>query len=475
VAGYFLNAAVAHYLMTDKKDTRLYNAAKKLADCWYHNLGPPPKKSWYNGHQAMEMALVRLGRLVNQTEGECRGDKYIELAKFLLDCRNGGSEYDQSHVPVIRQYTAVGHAVRASYSYAGMAGVAMETGDVDYHSAVASIWDNLVHRKYYINGGIGSGETAEGFGPDYSLPQMSYCEACSSCGEMFFQHQMNMTYHDAKYADLYEETLYNAVLGSIDLEGKGFYYRNLLNSRWARYPWHGCPCCVGNIPRVLLMLPTWMYTKSADSIYVNLFIGSTVTVENVAGTDVEMVQVTDYPWSGKVSITVNPAVEKEFSVKVRVPNRSVSDLYTGTPESDGMTSIALNGSAITPPVEKGYAVITRTWNAGDKIDLVLPMKVQRVKGIDKIAATRGQVALRYGPLIYSAENVDQDLENVLSPESALSTQWRGDLLGGVMVIKGTWADGSALMAIPNYARNNRPVDTSEGRPTARSSVWLKDQ
>jgi DUF1680 family protein len=188
-----------------------------------------------------------------------------------------------------------------------------------------------------------------------------------------------------------------------------------------------------------------------------------------------MVQATDYPWSGDVSITVNPAEEKRFCVKVRTPSRSVSDLYTAEPQSDGITSIALNGAAITPPVEKGYAVLARNWKAGDKIDLKLPMKVQRVKGIDKIAATRGQVALRYGPLIYSAESVDQNLENVLSPESALSTEWRGDLLSGVTVIKGAWADGSALMAIPYYARDNRPVDTSAGRPPARSSVWLKDQ
>ena len=409
VAGYFLEAAIAHYLMTNKTDARLYNAAKKLADCWCDNLGPPPKKPWYDGHQAMEIALVRFGRFVNEVEGDGKGDKYIELAKFLLDNRKDGHEYDQSHVPVIQQYEAVGHAVRASYSYAGMADVAMETGDVDYQSAVMSLWDNIVNRKYYVTGGVGSGETSEGFGPDYSLRHNAYCESCSSCGEIFFQHKLHLTYHDAKYADLYEETLYNALLGSIDLEGKNFYYQNPLDSNRPRYDWHGCPCCVGNIPRTLLMLPTWTYSKSADSIYVNLFIGSTVTVEDVAGTDVEMVQATDYPWSGNVSITVNPAAEKEFSVKVRIPNRSVSELYSSTPQSDGITSIALNGSAITPRVEKGYAVITRTWKAGDKIDLVLPMKIQRIKGIDKIAATRGQVALRYGPLIYCVESVDQEL------------------------------------------------------------------
>jgi len=479
VAGYFLESGIAHHLMTNGTDTRLYDAAKKLADCWYANLGPPPKKEWYDGHQAMEIALVRFGRFVNQVEGQSQGDKYIELAKFLLDCRKEGHPYDQSHVPVIEQYEAVGHAVRASYSYAGMADVAMETGDVDYQSAVASLWDNIVHRKYYLTGGVGSGETSEGFGPDYSLRHNAYCESCSSCGEIFFQHKLHLTHHEAKYADLYEETLYNALLGSIDLEGKNFYYQNPLDSNRARYDWHGCPCCVGNIPRTLLMLPTWTYSKGDKSIYVNLFIGSTMTVEDVAGIDVEMVQKTDYPWSGEVSITVNPTQEKDFSIRLRVPDRSVSDLYAGEPPCDGITSIAINGAKITPPVEKGYAVIARTWQAGDRIDLALPMKVQRIKGIEKIEATRGRVALRYGPLIYSAESIEQNLDNVLNPESALRTQWRGDLLGGVMVIRGTWADGSPLEAIPYYARNNRFVETSgdggASRSMASSSVWLRDQ
>ena len=474
VAGYFLDAAVAHYQMTQGKDARLYLAAKKLADCWCNNIGPAPKKAWYNGHQGMEMALVRFGRLVNQAEGKHKGKKYIALAKFLMDCRKGGVEHIQAHVPVIRQYRAVGHAVRATYSYAAMAGVAMETGNVDYQSAVASIWANLVHRKYYITGGVGSAiGSAEGFGPDYVLPQEAYCEACASCGEIFFQHQMGMMRQDSKYADLLEETLYNAMLGSIDLAGKGFYYRNHLESPYPRYPWHGCPCCVGNIPRTLLRLGSWTYSKTADSIYVNLFVGSSVTVKNVSGTDVEMVQATDYPWSGKVSITVNPSAPKEFSVKIRVPSRSVSDLYTQSPQADGITSITLNGSVITPQLEKGYALIRRTWKAGDTIDLLLPMKIQRVKGIDKIVATRGRVALRYGPLVYSVELVDQPMDKVLKPTSTLRTEWRGKLLDGVMVIQGVWADGSPLLAIPNYARENRAAHLR--KHIVRSMVWMKDQ
>jgi DUF1680 family protein len=262
------------------------------------------------------------------------------------------------------------------------------------------------------------------------------------------------------------------------LDGRNFYYQNPLDSRGPRYDWHVCPCCVGNIPRTLLMLPTWTYARSADSIYVNLFIGSAVTVEDVAGTDVQMIQKTDYPWSGDVSVTVNPQEQKTFSVMIRVPNRSVSELYTGAPQSDGITSISVNGSAITPSVDKGYAVISRQWKAGDKIDLKLPMKIQRIKASDKIEATKGRVALRYGPLIYSAERVDQDIDNILIPESALTAEWKGDLLGGIMVIKGTWADGSVLTAIPNYARDNRDASDQNdrrGRGTISSYVWLKDR
>jgi DUF1680 family protein len=467
-AGYFIESAINHYLMTGRNDARLYNAAKKLADCWYDNLGPAPKKAWFDGHQEMEQALVRFGRFVNEMEGGDKGRKYIQLAKFLLDGRRNGTEYDQSHLPVVQQYEAVGHAVRAVYTYSGMADVAMETRDVDYQSAVMSLWDNIVNRKYYLTGGVGSGESSEGFGPNYSLRNNSYCESCSSCGEIFFQWKMNLTYHDARYADLYEETLYNGLLGSLDLEGKNFYYTNPLGANAPRTPWHTCPCCVGNIARTLLMLPTWTYAKSADSIYVNLFIGSTVTVENVAGTDVQMVQATDYPWNGKVTITVNPRAPKTFSVRIRVPNRSVSRLYTSAPDANGIASISVNGSAVKPKIEKGYAVITRAWKAGDRIELVLPLKVQRVKASEKIAATQGRVALRYGPLVYNIEQVDQDITKILGSASALTTEWKGDLLGGVMVIQGKFADGTPLMAIPNYARYNRnpPAPPPQPRPPA---------
>jgi uncharacterized protein len=461
-SGYFLESAINHYQMTAKKDARLYNAAKRLADCWYANLGPAPKKPWYDGHQEMEQALVRFGRFVNDMEGSGHGDKYIQTAKFLLDCRYTAAvnpardrqEYDQSHLPVTQQYEAVGHAVRATYTYSGMADVAVETHDPDYQSAVRSLWDNVVNKKYYLTGGIGSGETSEGFGPNYSLRNNAYCESCSSCGMVFFHWKMNLAYHDARYVDNYEETMYNALLGSLDLDGNTFYYTNPLDAKMGRSTWHTCPCCVGNIPRTLLMVPTWTYAKAPDGIYVNMYIGSTVTLDN----DVEMVQDTDYPWSGKIAITVNPKSPKNFSVRLRIPNRTTSKLYQPTPEVNGLLSLSVNGKAVKPAIEKGYATITRNWKAGDKIELELPLKPQRITAVDQIASTHNKVALRYGPLIYNFERADQDISKTLSLNSPLTTKWQGDLLGGVTTINGEFSDGTKMQAIPNYTRTNRDKD-----------------
>jgi uncharacterized protein len=482
VAGYFIESAINHYTFTDGKDLRLYNAAKKLADCWVANIGPG-KKEWFDGHQEMEQALVRFGRFVNDLEGNHGGDAYIVLAKFLLDSRRGGSEYDQSHLPPGQQYEVVGHAVRAMYFYSGMADIAAETNDRDYQSAVISLWDNMVNRKYYVTGGIGSGETSEGFGPNYALRNEAYCETCSSCGVVFFQYKLNLAYHDAKYADLYEQTMYNALLGGVALDGKSYCYTNpLVNTERAK--WHVCPCCVGNVSRTLLMIPTWTYVKSKDGLYVNMFVGSRIHVGQIAGTNVEVVQKTEYPWQGSVSIALSPEETRTFSVYVRVPNRGTSKLYQESPTVNGVKRFAINGEELTPTIERGYAVVTREWKAGDRIDVEFPMEPQRILADGRVKADLGLVALQYGPLVYNVETADnQDIDRTLS-DAPLKAEWRPDLLSGVMVITGQWQDGSAMTAIPNFARANRvgpPADyPSEGaperglrpKPPAKSKVWI---
>jgi uncharacterized protein len=520
VAGYFIESAINHYGLTEGRDRRLYDAAKRLADCWADHIGPPPKQEWFDGHQEMEQALVRFGRFVNEVEGGSAGrmpappsagqspaprkpgpgDRYIALAKFLLDCRRGGSEYDQSHVRVQEQYEAVGHAVRAVYTYSGMADVAVETHDVDYQSAVKSLWDNVVHKKYYLTGGVGSGETSEGFGPDYSLRNNSYCEACSSCGEIFFQWKLHLAYHDARFADLYEQTLYNALYGSLDLAGTAFYYTNPLDANAQRAPWHNCPCCVGNIARTMLMLPTWTYSKGADGVYVNLFVGGRVDLGEVAGTRLEIVQATRYPWDGRVTLTVNPSMPTPFAVRIRSPRRDVSSLYRAVPGGDAIAGVTVNGAVVKAAAVNGYLEIARTWRKGDTIELALPMPVQRVYGSDRIVSgsvegspTKGRVAVRVGPLVYNIEQVDQDIAGVLEPSATLATEWRPNLLGGVNVVTGVFAGGAKMTAIPNFARYNRnppapppappaPAGAGASQPASRpapppptSIVWIRER
>src|SRR5208282_3581878 len=198
----------------------------------------------------------------------------------------------------------------------------------------------------------------------------AYCESCANCGVLFFQDKMNSIFHQARFADLYEDTFYNAILGDLDLDGRNFTYTNALDSSEKRYPWHGCPCCVGNIPRTLLMLPTWMYAVGTDSLYVNLYTGSTVTVDNVAGAKVEIEQTTDYPWNGKVAIVVRPAAgaeAKQFAIRLRVPRHDASRLYTNQPAVEGLKSLTVNGSPQAVKLDGGYAAISRAWKAGDRI------------------------------------------------------------------------------------------------------------
>jgi DUF1680 family protein len=343
-----------------------------------------------------------------------------------------------------------------------MSDVAAETGDIDYQSAVMSLWNNMINKKYYVTGGVGSGETSEGFGPNYSLRNSAYCESCSSCGLIFFQHKMNIAYHDAKYADLYEETMYNALLGSLDFEGKHFYYTNPLTAYNGRDAWHVCPCCVGNIPRTLLMIPTWTYVTGKDGIYVNMYVGSTIKVERVAGTDVEMVQETDYPWKGEVSIIVNPKEDKRFTVYVRVPNRKTSELYTSVPELNTLKSLSVNGETVEMKADRGYIAITRDWKKGDHIDLEIPLEVQQITADEKIEALSGLTALRYGPMIYNVEKADNKDINLAVGSEPFEAVWRDDMFKGIVGIEGKWADGSELLAIPNYRRINRIQPRQEG-------------
>jgi DUF1680 family protein len=241
---------------------------------------------------------------------------------------------------------------------------------------------------------------------------------------------------------------------------------------------------VGNFARTLLMIPTWTYVKSNDALYVNMFVGSKIHVGQVAGTNVEVVQKTEYPWNGSISITVNPEEAKTFSVYVRIPDRTTSKLYKESPQLRGVKRFAINGHELKLVIQKGYAVVTREWKAGDHIELELPMEPQRVVADNRIDADRALVALKYGPLVYNVETADNGNIGRKLADGPLKAEWRPDLLGGVMVISGKWQDGAPMLAIPNFARSNRvgpphdyPLGDDGGRGPAieapiDSKVWI---
>ncbi len=442
--GHLYEAAVAHYEATGKRT--LLDIALRTADLLDRAFGPGKRSTW-PGHLVTEIGLVKLYRVTGDP-------RYLNLARFLLDERGpdgspgAGRTYNQSHARIVDQAEAVGHAVRATYMYAGIADVAALTGDQAYLAAMNRIWGNLVAKKIYITGGIGSTGSGEAFGRNYELPNMTaYNETCAAIGNEFWNHRLFLLEADGKYVDVMERTLYNGLISGVSLDGESFFYPNPLesNGQHARSPWFGVACCPGNITRFLASVPGYVYAQSGDTLYVNLFVGSTAEIKMDNGRALKVTQQTRYPWDGDVKITVNPDRAGPLTLKVRFPgwarNEPVpSDLYRFADESTDPVTLRINGRAVPAKTEKGYVSLKRTWRAGDTIDLHLPMPVRRVVAHEEVQADRGRVALQRGPLVYTAEwpdNPNGRVRNLMLPDSAkLTAEFQPALLQGVTVIRG---------------------------------------
>lgn len=473
--GHLTEAAVAHFQATGKRS--LLNIAIRFADLLVNTFGPGKRAIW-PGHQITEMALVKLYRVTGN-------EQYLALSKFMLDVRGpdgdrgAGRTYNQSQAKVIEQTEAVGHAVRASYMYSGMADVAAMTGDLSYLHAIDAIWNDVVGKKLYITGGIGASGAGEAFGAAYELPNMSaYCETCAAIGNDYWNHRLFLLHADAKYIDVMERTLYNGLISGVSLDGKSFFYPNPLESRGQheRKPWFGVACCPGNITRFIASVGGYQYAKQGQTVFVNLYAAGTADVRLDNGTNVKLVQRTKYPWDGRVSMTVTPSRAGNFALNIRIPgwaqNTAVpSDLYTFTDKVTAPVTLTVNGVAQKVAPVNGYARINRTWKAGDVVVLNLPMPVRRVAAHTSVAADKGRMALQRGPIMFAAEwpdNPTANLRNLFVSDSApVTTEFRPNLLGGVQVVK-TRATSvvvnaagqierkpTELVAIPYYAWANR--------------------
>jgi hypothetical protein len=491
--GHLYEAAAAHYQATGKRT--LLDVALRAAELLVRTFGPGRQSIW-PGHQITEMGLVKLYRATGD-------ERFLNLAKFLLDARGpdgargAGRQYNQSHAKVIDQTEAVGHAVRATYMYSGMADVAALTGDASYITAIDRIWENVAARKLYITGGIGATGSGEAFGRDYELPNMSaYNETCAAVGNDYWNHRLFLLRADARYIDVMERTLYNGLISGVSLDGKSFFYPNPLESagQHQRSPWFGVACCPGNITRFLASVPGYVYAQQGSALYINLYVGSKSDIKMDNGRTIHLTQETRYPWDGRVRMTIAPDRKSRLTIKVRIPGWArdeavPSDLYRFADKVEDRVALKVNNRAIALDIEKGYVSITRVWKRGDVIDLRLPMPVRRIVANEQVQADGGRVALQRGPIVYCAEWPDNPGGRVrnlmLSDGEKLTAEFRPDLLGGVAVIKGRAValayneQGGVVkreqdfMAIPYYAWANRgagemivwiPANESSARP-----------
>ncbi|HET7838158.1 MAG TPA: beta-L-arabinofuranosidase domain-containing protein [Rectinemataceae bacterium] len=506
VSGHFIEAAVAYYRATGKR--ALLDIMMRNADHIDSVFGPEEgKKHGYPGHQVIEMALVQL----HEATGE---ERYLRLAQYFIDERGKqpnffdleaeargeagdrgkfGSrvyEYTQSHLPVREQRVATGHAVRAVYMYAAMADLARISGDEGLASACRALWADLTRRQMFITGGIGQQEDWEGFSRDWDLPNdMTYNETCASVGLVFWAKRMSELELKGDYYDVAERALYNGALAGMSLDGKKYFYANLLESvpevmvgrrdpdyaATTRRPWFACACCPPNLARLIASLSGYILSADDAGVAVQLYIGCEAELE-CGGARLGLRIEGSLPWSGGVRIALDAERPSRFALRLRIPGWC-----------SGATA-RLGGAPLEGRLEDGYLVIDREWRRGDLVELELPMPIQRIRANPLVRADAGRVALTRGPLVYCFEEADNGagLWNLTIPKDArLEAAEEPGLLGGVVTLSlegrrrvGDWGDelyrseealtrGVRLRAVPYFVWDNRGEN--------EMSVWLREE
>ncbi len=479
-SGHLYEAAVAHYRATGKRS--LLDVAIKNADLVCQVFGPEEgQKHVPSGHPIVEMALAKLYKVTGN-------EQYLRTAKYFVEetgrCTDGHapSEYSQDHKPILQQEEIVGHAVRAGYLYSGVADVAALTGDTAYFHALSRIWENMAGRKLYITGGIGSRAQGEGFGPDYELNNhTAYCETCAAIANVYWNHRMFLATGDSKYEDVLERALYNGVISGVSLSGDRFFYDNPLESmgQHARQAWFGCACCPGNVTRFMASVPHYMYATQKNDVFVNLYVQSTAEIETQKN-QLEIRQKTDYPWDGKISLTIEPKKKQTFALRLRIPgwaqNRPVpTDLYHYIGEGKGFT-LTVNGQETDYRMENGYAVVRRKWNKGDRVELNLPMEVRQVEANPQVLDDRGKAAIERGPIVYCIEDKDQPDSTVFNKFIPIGTPMasvcKPETLNGIVGLTGMAKALSRNGDVTDVPFHAIPYSVWNNRGNSQMAVWI---
>ncbi len=498
--GHMYEAAVAYYQATGKrewlniaeKNARHINKVFFEGDENYND-GKPVNQA--PGHEEIELGLIKLFRVT--------GDSlYLNMAKKFLDIRGVtykpdgkgvmSATYSQQHLPVAEQREPVGHAVRAAYLYSAMAEVQSLLKTDEYTEALNSIWQNIMDTRMHITGGLGAIHGIEGFGAEYELPNANaYNETCASVGNVFFNFRMFLLTGDAKYLDVAEVALYNNSLAGVSMSGDRFHYVNPLEfdgekpynfGNPGRSHWFSTACCPTNIARLIPQISGMAYTYDENNIYTGLYMGSTTSIP-VRGSNVNIRQITKYPFKGDVRFEISPDKPEKFNLNLRIPTWTSDqfvpgELYNYINENEAPVEIKLNGKTVKLEMKNGFACISRKWKSGDVVELALPLSVKYNTSIDLVEENRNRVAITRGPLVYCAEEIDNGdaILNfaVAQPSSTTgiteSIFSEGELRNMVQISVPAIhyhfgaKDKSRLKLVPYFAWNNR------GRGSM--AVWL---
>ncbi|GLB48319.1 glycoside hydrolase family 127 protein [Neptunitalea lumnitzerae] len=479
-AGHMYEAAAVHYKATGKRN--FLDIALKNADLMVKTFGDGEDKiAAVPGHQIIETGLIKLYQITEK-------ESYLELAKYFLDHRGDPENhelfgsYSQDSLPVVEQEEVVGHAVRAVYMYAGMTDIAALMGDQQYRNAVDKLWHNMVYKKMYVTGGIGAKHEGEAFGENYELPNLTaYNETCAAIGDVYWNNRLFNLTGDVKYYDVLERTLYNGLISGISLTGTEFFYPNALESdgtykfnqgACTRKEWFDCSCCPTNLIRFIPAIPGLIYAKEDTTVFVNMYMSSEAEVA-LENQKVVLKQETAYPWNGAIKLTVTPAKQEAFTLKLRIPGWARNEVlpgglyhYKNTVNDSYVVNV--NGKTENATEEDGYIVLTKEWKKGDVVELVLPMEVREVIANNKVAEDKGKVALEYGPLVYAIEEVDNK-ENFdllkINNNTQFKVSFEPTLLKGVNTIQFT-TDETTFKAVPYYAWSNRGIN--------KMKVWVEE-
>lgn len=460
--GHLIESAAEHYRLTG--NTNYLMVATRAADLLVKvHAGRERLKT--SGHPEIELALVKLYRVTGRQD-------YLDLAVSLVNnARINATAWSQGR-PALGHDDVHGHCVAMLYLYAAATDITVLQNDQPLLQSLGRKWEHMVGRKLYLTGGVGHRGYGEGFGPDYELPNdaNAYCETCAGIASVFWQWRLFLREGDARYIDLIERTLYNVIAAGSGLSGDRFFYVNPLgtdgNGKFnqglaSRFAWTGCPCCPANLVRFWPRLPEFIYATGPGELSVNLYVAHEAVVRR-DGVLVRLRQDTDYPWDGHVLIEVSPERPATFALRLRIPGWArgkpvPSDLYHYLAASSGPVSLTLNGKKAEIQFEQGYAVIRRGWVAGDRVELTLPMPVERVLAHPRVGADLGKVAVERGPLVYCAEGVDNggragDL--VLKDSLVFQPERRRGWLNNPVVLVATNAPKPVVL-VPYYAWNYR--------------------